>query len=114
MDFCKLNFFVRASPKIRVTWAEPYLKVRRLSWSNLKSGKEKSVAIEELVKERCTGCGICFSACPQDVFRMDSRTGKALIEYPEDCVACWSCEMFCPVHCIKVSEARPLKLPAAY
>jgi NAD-dependent dihydropyrimidine dehydrogenase PreA subunit len=72
------------------------------------------VAIDELAEECCTGCGICFSACPQDVFRLDGRTGKAVIAYPDDCVACWSCEMFCPAHCIKVSEPRPQELPAPY
>lgn len=72
------------------------------------------MAIEKLDKKRCTGCGICFSACPQDVFRMDGKINKAVITYPEDCVACWSCEMFCPARCIKVSESRPLKLPSPY
>jgi NAD-dependent dihydropyrimidine dehydrogenase PreA subunit len=72
------------------------------------------MAIDELAEERCTGCGICFSTCPQDVFRLDRETGKAVVTYPADCVSCWSCEMFCPVHCIKVSEPRPMKLPAPY
>ena len=72
------------------------------------------MAIDELDEERCTGCGVCFAICPQDVFRLDHQTRKAVIKYPADCVACWSCEMFCPAHCIKVSEPRPLKLPAAY
>ena len=72
------------------------------------------MAIDELAEERCTGCKICFSICPQDVFRMNDETRKAIIKYPADCVACWSCEMFCPVHCIKVSEPRPMKLPTPY
>jgi NAD-dependent dihydropyrimidine dehydrogenase PreA subunit len=72
------------------------------------------MAIDQLDQQTCTGCGICFSACPQDVFRMDAHTGKAVISYRDDCVACWSCEFFCPVKCIKVSESRPRKVPTAY
>lgn len=72
------------------------------------------MAIDELDQELCSGCGICFSICPQDVFRLDEQTRKPIIKYPSDCVACWSCEFFCPVHCIKVSESRLRKLPAPY
>jgi len=72
------------------------------------------MAIDELDQELCSGCGICFSICPQDVFRLDEQTRKPIIKYSSDCVACWSCEFFCPVHCIKVSESRPRKLPAPY
>ena len=72
------------------------------------------MAIDELDEERCTGCGVCFAICPQDVFRMDEKTGKAVIKYPEDCVACWICESFCPVECIEVSKERGRELPLPY
>jgi len=72
------------------------------------------MAIDELDQELCSACGICFSICPQDVFRLDEQTRKPIIKYASDCVACWSCELFCPVHCIKVSESRSRKLPAPY
>ena len=72
------------------------------------------MAIDELDRKRCSGCMICFSICPQDVFRMDRRLRKAVIKYREDCVACWSCEVFCPTGCIKVSEALPRPMPPPY
>ncbi len=72
------------------------------------------MAIEKLDQEICNGCKICFSCCPQDVFRMDAKTGKAVITYPEDCVACWVCESFCPVECIEVSLERAKPVPAPY
>jgi NAD-dependent dihydropyrimidine dehydrogenase PreA subunit len=72
------------------------------------------VAIEKLDQEICNGCGICFDCCPQDVFRMDEKSGKSLIKYPEDCVACWECESFCPVGCIEVSKERGLRVPSPY
>ena len=72
------------------------------------------MAIEKLDETICTGCGICFDVCPEDVFRMDESTGKALIKYPEDCAACWSCELFCPVNCIEVSEPPAREMPSPY
>ncbi len=69
------------------------------------------MAIDVLIDSLCNGCGVCFSICPQDVFRLDHVAGKAVIQYPNDCVACWSCDLFCPSKSIKVSEPRPRKLP---
>lgn len=72
------------------------------------------MAIDKLDQELCNGCGICVAVCPQDVLRMDEATKKAVIKYPDDCVACWSCEFFCPVSCIEVSEPRPRKVVLPY
>lgn len=69
------------------------------------------MAIDKIDQEICTGCGICFGICPQDVIRMDKKTKKAKIKYPEDCVACWACEVFCPVEAIQVSLSQPIKIP---
>jgi NAD-dependent dihydropyrimidine dehydrogenase PreA subunit len=64
------------------------------------------MAIDTLDQDACTGCGICVACCPMDVLRLDENTRKASIKYGEDCVACWSCESFCPVKCIDVSPQR--------
>lgn len=72
------------------------------------------MTIDKLDQERCNGCGICFACCPQDVLRMDENTGKAFIKYPEDCIACWACEYFCPVKCIEVSRERAREAPSPY
>ncbi len=72
------------------------------------------MAIDKLDKELCTGCGICFACCPEDVFRMDETTQKAVVKYAEDCVACWACESICPVGCIEVSKERAWELPLPY
>ena len=52
--------------------------------------------------ERCTGCGICDSGCPIDIFRMDKETGKAYAAYPEQCWNCGACEWDCPENAIKI------------
>jgi NAD-dependent dihydropyrimidine dehydrogenase PreA subunit len=72
------------------------------------------MAIENIDKEICTGCGICISICPQDVIRMNKKSRKATIKYSEDCVACWTCEVFCPVDAINVSLSRPMKIPSPW
>lgn len=72
------------------------------------------MAIDKIDENVCTGCGICLSCCPQDVIRIDEKTGKAEIVYGQDCVACWACESFCPVGAIEVSVARPFQLAMPY
>jgi NAD-dependent dihydropyrimidine dehydrogenase PreA subunit len=72
------------------------------------------MAIDKLDQGICTGCGICVAICPEDVLRMDESKKKAAIRYPDDCIACWSCELFCPVGCIEVSEPQSREVPPPY
>ena len=72
------------------------------------------MAIDVLDKAACTGCGTCVDVCPEDVLYMDEKAGKAFIKYPEDCVACFACEFFCPAECIRVSKDRAYELPFPY
>ena len=50
----------------------------------------------------CTGCGVCVDICPLDVIRMDEKGEKALVKYPEDCMACFNCELQCPEEAIDI------------
>ena len=70
--------------------------------------------VDTAIQERCTGCGICVAICPQDVFRINESTKKAIIKYPEDCVSCTSCEEFCPRDCIEVYLNQPRNVPPPY
>jgi len=70
--------------------------------------------IERIIEAQCNGCGICVDICPEDVLRMDESTGKAIIKYPDDCVACFVCESYCPKGCIEVSQERARKVPSPY
>ncbi len=64
------------------------------------------MAIRNFYRDKCTGCGICVGACPMDVLRLDEDARKAVVKYPEDCIACWGCESFCPGGCFDVSPER--------
>ena len=67
------------------------------------------MSIERIDAELCSGCGICFDSCPMDVIRMDEKSGKAVIKYPDDCMLCLRCEIDCPENAIYVSPERKVK-----
>ena len=64
------------------------------------------MTIRNYYVEKCTGCRICVACCPMDVLRMDEAKKKARVAYPDDCVACWGCESFCPRGCFDVAPER--------
>jgi len=43
---------------------------------------------------------------PLRVLRLDPQDGKAVVAYPDDCVACWGCESFCPAGVFDVAPDR--------
>jgi NAD-dependent dihydropyrimidine dehydrogenase PreA subunit len=42
-----------------------------------------------------------------DVIRMDEKTKKATIVYPEDCQICHLCSIYCPVEAITITNDKP-------
>ncbi len=64
------------------------------------------MTIERIDTELCTGCGTCVESCPMDVLRMDDKTQKAVIKYPDDCQLCRFCEIDCPVDAVFVSAEK--------
>jgi NAD-dependent dihydropyrimidine dehydrogenase PreA subunit len=64
------------------------------------------MVIERIDQELCTGCEICLNNCTMDVIRMDDKSQKAIIKYPEDCICCAYCELDCPEGAIYVSPER--------
>lgn len=52
-----------------------------------------TVSIPEVVKEKCTGCGICSDVCEFSAITVVK--GNVLI-FPELCHSCGACKLFCP------------------
>ena len=55
--------------------------------------------------DRCKGCSLCVSACPQHVIALAKKVNKS--GYPfvevvsqENCIGCASCAIVCPDGCI--------------
>jgi len=61
----------------------------------------------------CTGCGICYYCCPEDVYRFDEDTKLPIIKYPKDCVGCLFCGLLCPTRAIDVTTTKGRKRPEA-
>jgi 2-oxoglutarate ferredoxin oxidoreductase subunit delta len=61
----------------------------------------------EVNSERCKGCELCVSVCPEQILRLSetfNRQGQRYAECfaPERCTACLSCANICPDSAIKV------------
>lgn len=53
--------------------------------------------------EKCTGCGVCASVCPSDVYG-PVTDGKTVIAKPNECIGCRACESQCPDQAIEIKE----------
>ena len=62
----------------------------------------------------CIGCGTCVSTCPMDVLRLNKKTKKAEIKYPQDCQNCHLCQMYCPVDAITVTDTKTIPTITAW
>ena len=47
----------------------------------------------QLDREACSGCGICLTVCPHNVFRVEQK--KARIADRDACMECGACAMNC-------------------
>jgi NAD-dependent dihydropyrimidine dehydrogenase PreA subunit len=54
----------------------------------------------------CNGCEECVNLCPADVLYFDENSKKPYIAFPEDCLDCYTCALFCPLECIKIHPTR--------
>ena len=71
-------------------------------------------------QERCKGCVLCTTVCPQDVLFMNENHLNAkgyqpaeLVDPDEKCTGCAICAVICPDVCITVFRAPPAKHHAA-
>ncbi len=62
----------------------------------------KNVATLKLDREACTGCGLCVTVCPHEVFAL--ADGKAHIIDLDACMECGACAGNCPVTALSVNS----------
>ncbi len=53
-----------------------------------------NVATLQLDSEKCTGCRMCQTVCPQAVFAF--QDGKAVLRDRDACMECGACALNCP------------------
>ena len=71
----------------------------------MEASKGETVKIN-IDEEKCTGCGTCVDVCSPDVLRMGSKTEKATVKYPDDCIGCFECELNCLSEAINIHPLR--------
>lgn len=59
--------------------------------------------------ERCKGCELCISVCPQKILRLSDKQNSFGVMYPEcfnpeKCTGCKLCAMMCPDSVISVQK----------
>ena len=60
--------------------------------------------------ERCKGCEVCISACPQEVIAMSKKVNGKGYHYAEsvndECTGCMNCAIVCPDGVITVYRMK--------
>jgi ferredoxin-type protein NapF len=64
------------------------------------------------VFSRCTGCGACAEACPQEILAIEAGR-HPVIEFTAACTFCGACAAACPEDVFDLSRDPPWTLAAA-
>jgi 2-oxoglutarate ferredoxin oxidoreductase subunit delta len=56
----------------------------------------------EIDPDRCKGCGLCVSVCPEKILRLAEGFNRQECFAEERCTACASCAIICPDSAIRV------------
>jgi NAD-dependent dihydropyrimidine dehydrogenase PreA subunit len=59
--------------------------------------------ISLLIKDRCTQCNACVTACPSNVFQSVAG-GYPVIARQMDCQTCYMCELYCKADALYVAS----------
>ncbi len=65
-----------------------------------KEGPDVTAIPAQIDSEKCTGCGLCLTVCPDDTFSLVA--GRAVIT-GQRCLACGHCAAVCPAGAIQVA-----------
>jgi NAD-dependent dihydropyrimidine dehydrogenase PreA subunit len=75
-------------------------------WSSLKEHLEIARTLRGLRlhfdPQRCVGVWECFEVCPVACWSRDLENRVAILEKPEDCIACGACVLQCPEDAIEL------------
>lgn len=68
----------------------------------------------EIRDDRCKGCLLCTTVCPQEIIVQSDRFNKQgykVVEVTdmEECIGCSSCAKMCPDFCITVYKTKKQK-----
>lgn len=63
----------------------------------IQSSTPVNVLKPEVIKEKCTGCGICGEVCEYSAIIV---VKDSVLTFPELCHSCGACKLFCPVDAI--------------
>lgn len=63
------------------------------------------------VIERCTACGACATACPQDILRIEAGR-HPVIDWRAPCIFCAACAEACPEGVFDLARDPPWPLAA--
>ncbi len=65
-----------------------------------------------IMKDVCKGCGLCTTACPVNIVKLDKEKinvkgyHPAKISEPEKCIGCGNCAVICPDVAIRVERVK--------
>ena len=67
--------------------------------------------IKEIIvdKDKCTQCRLCTHLCLNNVIEWDEEKEGPVARYPEDCVLCLICKMYCPSQAIELVPDYKMK-----
>lgn len=66
------------------------------------------MALLEIKRDACTGCGLCIDACPFGALSLD---GERIITVSEACTGCGACVPVCPTAALSLPEVEKKSVP---
>ncbi|MDK9718452.1 MAG: 4Fe-4S binding protein [Trichlorobacter sp.] len=65
--------------------------------------------IPTITTQRCSGCGRCVAACPEQIITLQTVLYRkhAVITEPERCTGCGACITACPIEAISSRPFSP-------